>query len=194
MDVSKEISMCCNDLIRDIDFEPHGFEALRLDGWDYILQGSLSLIWRYAEINDLKVNIVQVKEKFGLLRVYQQGGDKFVRTILDIAEAVSGCICEVCGKQGQVKVNEGWARTRCSEHENLFRKIQIETRPNRDRIESYARSVAIVVCFFQGDAVRWVNQECLGLGGRRPLEQLSSVEGCRKVRELVKRLEYGVGV
>ncbi len=61
-------------------------------------------------------------------------------------------------------------------------------------IDAYVKCVALLLWFFKDNSVRWVNQECLGLGGRRPSELLASSEGCEQVYTLIRRLESGVGV
>lgn len=64
-----------------------------------------------------QVVAVQVKEKFGTLRFYADGGDEFTRSAIWFAEALSGDICEVCGDPGERR-NTGWIRTLCDTHAN----------------------------------------------------------------------------
>jgi hypothetical protein len=55
---------------------------------------------------------VQVKEKYGGLRFYVNGGNVDTDKLISEAEALSYEICEVCGKKG--KPNEdGWISTLC---------------------------------------------------------------------------------
>jgi hypothetical protein len=54
----------------------------------------------------------QIKEKFGGLRVYYSGGDEFVEGLVNMAEAISYCICENCGDQGKPN-KQGWITTLC---------------------------------------------------------------------------------
>ena len=63
-----------------------------------------------------KVNIAQVKEKYGTLRFYTFGGTTEVYDkILDIC-ARSEYICEFCGKGGRL-VDLGWYYTLCPDCE-----------------------------------------------------------------------------
>lgn len=57
----------------------------------------------------------QVKEKFGTLRFYYSGGNEYTSGVANMAEAMSGSICETCGKPGSTG-GKGWIRTACEEH------------------------------------------------------------------------------
>jgi hypothetical protein len=53
---------------------------------------------------------IQVKEKFGGLRFYYNGGDEKIEGMVRLAEAMSKCTCEGCGNPG--KPNEmDWITT-----------------------------------------------------------------------------------
>ena len=62
-----------------------------------------------------QVVAVQVKEKFGTLRFYYNGGDDEVRGIERMAESMSAVMCEECGSPGKTR-SGGWIRTLCDEH------------------------------------------------------------------------------
>jgi hypothetical protein len=62
-----------------------------------------------------QVVAVQVKEKFGMLRFYYDGGDEHVRGLVNMAEAMSIKICMTCGKPG-VLYTSGWWNVACEEH------------------------------------------------------------------------------
>ena len=66
------------------------------------------------EIDELPV-ISQVKEKYGTLRFYVHNSTDRVASLIDFAELMSGCTCEVCGKPGKTGGN-GWIRTLCIDH------------------------------------------------------------------------------
>lgn len=57
----------------------------------------------------------QVKEKFGGLRFYIDGGNDEHYALINFAELLSYNTCEVCGKPGKANRN-GWITTRCNEH------------------------------------------------------------------------------
>lgn len=59
----------------------------------------------------------QVKEKFGGLRIYSQGGDEYCKGLIGMAEAQSYSICEICGKAGLLEVGhtKGLIQSVCKE-------------------------------------------------------------------------------
>lgn len=63
-----------------------------------------------------QVTVEQIKEKFGGLRFYYQGGDDRVDGMVRMAEAWADHSCEECGKPGERR-SGGWIRTLCDEHE-----------------------------------------------------------------------------
>lgn len=77
------------------------------------------------------LRIAQVKEKFGVLRVYVSGAAEYdakgyptdVGSLIGEAYEMSGVTCELCGERGELRV-EGlkWIRTLCERHyqENAF--------------------------------------------------------------------------
>ena len=62
-----------------------------------------------------QVVAAQVKEKFGGLRFYVDGGDDWIYGAISMAEAMSYRTCEVCGAHGETR-GVGWIRTTCDEH------------------------------------------------------------------------------
>ena len=62
------------------------------------------------------VDIVQVKEKFGSLRFYINGGDDYIYGMIDLAENMSYRTCETCGStKNIVQTTRGWISTICKE-------------------------------------------------------------------------------
>ena len=68
-----------------------------------------------------EVKFVQIKEKFGGLRMYydtESEDDDFRKKINDCiynAESESYTICEICGETGKVRKGN-WIKTLCDEH------------------------------------------------------------------------------
>ena len=62
-----------------------------------------------------QVVAAQVKEKFGGLRFYVDGGDDWVYGAISMAESMSYRTCEVCGAPGKTR-GTGWVRTTCDQH------------------------------------------------------------------------------
>ena len=62
-----------------------------------------------------QVVVTQVKEKFGTLRFYYDGGDEYIDGLVSLAESMSACTCETCGSPGKT-VGGGWLTTLCESH------------------------------------------------------------------------------
>ena len=61
-----------------------------------------------------QVVVKQVKEKYGTLRFYYEGGDDYVAGLVAMAEAMSGRTCEKCGAPGRNEPRRGrWWSTLC---------------------------------------------------------------------------------
>lgn len=71
--------------------------------------------YRTPAISVPQVVAEQVKEKFGGLRFYYRGGDRYIEGLVTMAESMSYATCEECGNPG--KPNKiGWIRTLCTTH------------------------------------------------------------------------------
>jgi len=57
----------------------------------------------------------QIKEKFGTLRFYYNGGDDYIRGLVSMAEGFSSRTCENCGNPGRRR-GVGWLYTACDLH------------------------------------------------------------------------------
>jgi hypothetical protein len=63
-----------------------------------------------------QVVVAQIKEKFGGLRFYYDGGDDEISGMVRMAEAWADTACEECGAIGKRR-SGGWIRTLCDAHE-----------------------------------------------------------------------------
>jgi|LauGreDrversion4_2_1035121.scaffolds.fasta_scaffold37253_2 hypothetical protein len=63
-----------------------------------------------------QVTVAQIKEKFGGLRFYYDGGDEYIAGMVSMAEYLAEVTCEECGKPGKQR-RGGWIKTLCDEHE-----------------------------------------------------------------------------
>lgn len=62
-----------------------------------------------------QVVAVQVKEKFGTLSFYTEGGDDYTRGVESLAESMSAVTCEICGSPGKIR-GSSWLYTACDQH------------------------------------------------------------------------------
>jgi hypothetical protein len=104
--------------------EPYGGFAIG-EGWWPIIETLCANIQSYTDWWNKnretrpvveQVVVEQIKEKFGGLRFYYQGGDDKIRGMVTMAEAWAGHHCEICGKPGRQREG-GWIKTLCDEHE-----------------------------------------------------------------------------
>lgn len=97
-----------------------GFECG--DGWFQIINQLCNNIQHYLNWQNKDSEVVpqvvatQVKEKFGTLRFYYDGGDSKIDGMVRMAESMSGVTCEECGKPGKTRQG-GWIKVLCDEHE-----------------------------------------------------------------------------
>lgn len=66
----------------------------------------------WSEEDKQKLKFVQIKEKFGSLRIYMSMCSPLVEVLIDQAERKSAKICEYCGKKGKF-TNDGWIKVLC---------------------------------------------------------------------------------
>jgi len=91
------------------------------DGWYNIIdtlcyQIQSHIDWKNRNVEEVSQVIAeQVKEKFGTLRFYVRGGDKYTDGLIAMAEAMSAVTCETCGNPGKFR-GQGWYYTSCNEH------------------------------------------------------------------------------
>lgn len=74
---------------------------------------------------DYQVRAVQVKQKFGGLRFYINGGNDYIDGMITFAESMSMKICEHCGNPGRT-CGKGWIYTFCEPCEVLDNKRREE--------------------------------------------------------------------
>ncbi len=103
-----------------------GFECG--DGWYQILDSLCGNIQSYIDWNNKsaeagykdfqpiqQVVAVQIKEKFGGLRFYYEGGDRHIAGMVRMAESWASVTCEECGAPGEMRPG-GWIKTLCDIH------------------------------------------------------------------------------
>jgi hypothetical protein len=100
--------------------QPYGGFAIG-EGWWPILQALCSNIQHYLNWKNRESEVVpqvvvaQIKEKFGGLRFYYDGGDDQVTGMVRMAEAWADKSCETCGAPG-TSGGKGWIKTLCPTH------------------------------------------------------------------------------
>jgi hypothetical protein len=104
-----------------------GFECN--DGWFWLIDNLCALIQGLIDLNPHlgipQVVAMQVKEKFGTLRFYYNGGNEEISGMVSFAEYLSGKICEKCGSQDGVSQTKGWIVTLCQSCMDQHNKKQL---------------------------------------------------------------------
>jgi len=114
------------------------------EGWHGIIDDMLDTISNGVHINTKlrarfgavdgktgNIKVVQIKEKFGALRVYIEPYDVYTQGIIDMAETVSKHTCERCGKPGELW-SVGWSKTLCLDHYSA-RKLELAVQKKDER-------------------------------------------------------------
>jgi len=98
------------------------------DGWYDILDSLCNQIqhhidWKQEQKEKynrgegcVQVVAVQVKDKFGGLRFYYDGGDDMINGMVRMAESWASHTCETCGDKGKHRVTGGWHYVACDKH------------------------------------------------------------------------------
>jgi hypothetical protein len=117
--------------------EPYGGFAIGEGWWPIIeslcatIQGHINWWNTNHEKHPIveQVVVMQIKEKFGGLRFYYEGGDEQIRGMVYMAENWAAHTCEVCGNGGTSR-SGGWIKTLCDTHE-AERQERIKERSNQ---------------------------------------------------------------
>jgi len=95
----------------------HGLMAFGFEcgnGWLGILEELFSKIDEVVKRDKIKdFQVIQVKEKFGDLRVYVYGGNEEIAKLISDAEEQSIKTCEKCGFSGELQKIGRWYTTLC---------------------------------------------------------------------------------
>jgi hypothetical protein len=112
------------------------------DGWRRVVEEACcAMDEAIASEPTGEVVIVEIKEKFGTLRIsvsaleLTTAAEDAVKLAVDLAEARSGHVCENCGERGRRWRNGGWLSTLCDRHgkgrpmrRSPYADVQIMTR------------------------------------------------------------------
>ena len=102
-------------LLCDPPDSPIGERGIEVgNGWSELLVTVFNDLERAAQSEGSEVPaILQVKEKFGLLRITVRNPTDAIDDVLRKAEQASTAICETCGKPGAPADRPGQMRVRC---------------------------------------------------------------------------------
>ena len=122
--------------------EPYGGFCVD-EGWWPILESLCGQIQHHLDWKNrqsevvVQVKVAQIKEKFGGLRFYYDGGDDGIDGMVRMAESWAAHSCETCGAPGKSR-DGGWIKTLCDHHDlerQLKRKQSEEEYAKQDGLE-----------------------------------------------------------
>ena len=122
--------------------EPYGGFCVD-EGWWPILESLCGQIQHHLDWKNrqsevvVQVKVAQIKEKFGGLRFYYDGGDDAIDGMVRMAESWAAHSCETCGAPGKSR-DGGWIKTLCDHHDlerQLKRKQSEEEYAKQDGLE-----------------------------------------------------------
>ena len=133
------------------------------DGWrDLVETACRRLESAVAAEPDAELVVLDMKEKYGGLRLdigAMNLGDEArdaVRLAVDLAEARSTHVCDVCGRLGRLWERGGWYATRCEEHSeghepvrSRYRDIELSVRIVDGKVVRTARRYVVETDTFE---------------------------------------------
>lgn len=85
-------------------------------GWQPIVLSLLGQLEDHAKKAMPDLEVIQIKQKYGHLRVYVSTTDDQVEYLIGEAEKRCASTCEVCGKEGRASTFGGWILVVCADH------------------------------------------------------------------------------
>lgn len=82
-------------------------------GWSVLVVDLLDALVALDAQAPGSVQVVQIKEKFGRLRVYLARSNRAASELIDAANRASASICEGCGCDSMIRNRGGWLTTMC---------------------------------------------------------------------------------
>ena len=84
-------------------------------GWYPLIYETLDAIQSVVDRDNLDIEVAEIKEKYGELRIYMSSYVPEIEEIINEATRKSLEICEICGESGERIDRSGWLMTRCEE-------------------------------------------------------------------------------
>jgi len=90
------------------------------DGWKHLINKFYDELEKHnnCNIND-KIFVTEVKQKWGILRIYYTPSHKNIDNIYSIIQKKSLHTCEICGAYGNFIDKEHWSYILCNIHTNI---------------------------------------------------------------------------
>ncbi|HBO3958495.1 hypothetical protein P3C80_30715 [Pseudomonas aeruginosa] len=156
------------------------------NGWYPAVHAALSFASKRNEEKQLGLCIIQVKEKFGELRIYHRGGDALIEAGLGAASIIAASMCDVCSRLGYADNQGGWLAARCEDHRGLpAREVSDAYVLNERFVGELAEFVELLVMKLEDGAARWLLKAHPDLGGEQPLAIIIEEQSCAGVLSIL---------
>ena len=93
-------------------------------GWEHLYQPVIDAVNKWNEEHkdvELPMEIIQIKEKYGTLRIYLNFYTDEIKDMIRKAEDESYYTCEICGKHIGGPITTSWIYSMC---EDCFNKLK----------------------------------------------------------------------
>ena len=84
-------------------------------GWHELIYRAMVEISDLYEDNIDQISILQIKEKYGIMRIVANTSNKELDDIIEKYEQLSKSTCEICGAEGKLIKDGYWIKVRCEE-------------------------------------------------------------------------------
>ena len=100
------------NLLNSLCWRINQHKQQKIDRFRYLIKNDPEKLKTEPDYPDVKFD--QIKQKFGVLRVYYSGGDEYIRGAVSAIEDCSSTICEQCGNSGSIRKG-GWSVVLCDQ-------------------------------------------------------------------------------
>lgn len=147
-------TMTTGEVHPDYDYQYIVGEHDLPEGWmQLFLQACVDIKEPLVRTSDIhKFRFLQVKEKYGRMRLYHSGASEEVNDILDKYEFLSEQVCSTCGKPATT-MTRGWICPYCEEHIKKYTErgeivdpIEIQTSYIRKRYQNGEHTETCIEC------------------------------------------------
>ena len=119
------------------------------NGWNRLIEPIVDYINWYNEtaLEEDKIHIKQIKEKFGCLRFYTDKKTEQLKNMIEAAEHEAIHTCEICGSKHDIgQTADGWITTCCRK---CIQELANKEKRNR---RWYSQAYKIVIDIKYGDS------------------------------------------
>ena len=131
------------------------------NGWYDLLDAMFECIQKDLEKTPRpNFKITQIKEKFGILRIYIENSNQYIDKIILQAKSMSEHICETCGEYGQLRDSSYWKKVRCNDCERKHFATQQPLSPEaKAALDAGIKSAQEQTLVYLGSFAQYADEE-----------------------------------